>query len=287
MTPRVTVILATYNWSSVLRYSIASALRQTFRDFELLVVGDGCTDDSADVAAFDDPRVRWINLPKNTRYQSGPNNEGLRQAGGELIAYLGHDDLWLSHHLRLLVDAIDGTASSAPADVAHGMMVCVGPEGQFLRPLIPRPELYYTAPPSALMHRRSVTSESGGWRDYRELTIAPDAELFRRARTAGYRFAYVPRLTGIKFPAAWRPRVYVQRPCHEQAAWLRRMNDEPDFETRVLVEAINSDETPATLPYRRLFRLFVRETMTRIRQRLTSPRTGYPSVDQVRRFKGL
>ena len=77
MAPRVTAIIATYNWSSVLRYSVGSVLRQTFTDFELLVVGDGCTDDSAEVvAAMDDPRVRWINLPANTRHQSGPEQRG-------------------------------------------------------------------------------------------------------------------------------------------------------------------------------------------------------------------
>src|SRR3954454_8989205 len=111
--PRVTVIIATYNWSSVLPYSIGSVLRQTFTDFELLVVGDGCTDDSEQVvASIDDPRVRWINLPENTRHQSGPNNEGLRQARGELIAYLGHDDLWLPHHLAAHVAAIDASAAA-------------------------------------------------------------------------------------------------------------------------------------------------------------------------------
>ncbi|HYC91914.1 MAG TPA: glycosyltransferase [Thermoanaerobaculia bacterium] len=40
--PRVTVIMATYNWSTVLPYSIGSVLAQTFTDFELLVIGDGC-----------------------------------------------------------------------------------------------------------------------------------------------------------------------------------------------------------------------------------------------------
>src|SRR5438034_6974226 len=71
--PRVTVVMATYNWSTVLPYSIGSALRQTFTDFELLVVGDGCPDDSAEVvAAIDDPRVRWINLPANSGHQSAP-----------------------------------------------------------------------------------------------------------------------------------------------------------------------------------------------------------------------
>ena len=41
--PRVTVIVPTYNWSTVLPYSIGSVLRQSFTDFEVFVVGDGCT----------------------------------------------------------------------------------------------------------------------------------------------------------------------------------------------------------------------------------------------------
>jgi cellulose synthase/poly-beta-1,6-N-acetylglucosamine synthase-like glycosyltransferase len=46
VSPQVSVIIATYNWSSVLPYSIGSVLRQSVQDFEILVVGDGCTDDS-------------------------------------------------------------------------------------------------------------------------------------------------------------------------------------------------------------------------------------------------
>ena len=68
--PRVTVVMATYNWATVLPYSIASILDQTFTDFELLVIGDGCTGDSAEVVAgFDDPRVQWHNLPSNAGHQ--------------------------------------------------------------------------------------------------------------------------------------------------------------------------------------------------------------------------
>ena len=79
--PRVTVIIPTYNYARVLPYSIRSALWQTFSDFELLVIGDHCTDESESVVtAIGDRRVRWINLPKNIGHQSGPNNEGLRQA---------------------------------------------------------------------------------------------------------------------------------------------------------------------------------------------------------------
>ena len=47
--PTVSVIIATYNYSSVLRYAMATVLWQTFQDFELIVVGDACTDDSEEV----------------------------------------------------------------------------------------------------------------------------------------------------------------------------------------------------------------------------------------------
>jgi len=86
--PRVTVIIPTWNWSSVLPCSIGSVLRQTWTDFELLVIGDCCTDDSESVVtrlAQTDSRIRWINLPQNSGQQAGPNNEVLRIARGELI----------------------------------------------------------------------------------------------------------------------------------------------------------------------------------------------------------
>src|SRR4029078_7901504 len=112
-----TVIMATFNQSQVLPYSIGSVIDQTWTDWELLVIRDGGTDDSGRVvAAIGDPRVRWIDLQPGTGHQYGPNNEGLRQARGEIVAYLGHDDLWLPHHLSLAVHAID-----TGADFVHAI----------------------------------------------------------------------------------------------------------------------------------------------------------------------
>ena len=217
--PRVTVIMATWNWSEVLPFSIGSVLLQSFRDFELLVVGDGCTDDSEQVVrAIPDPRVRWINLPENNGQAFAPNNEGLRQARGELIAYLGHDDLWLPHHLQTQIGAID-----AGADMVHAMVRIVNPlkeEGCFFRPeYVPGDWL----PPTSVVHRRSLVERAGGWRDYRILTCDPEVDLWRRFHEAGAKIRFVPRLTAIKLPAANRRNVYRERPCHEQAAWLERI----------------------------------------------------------------
>ena len=83
--PIVSVVLATYNRSRVLAHAIESVRSSTLTDWELIVVGDHCTDDTAEVvASFDDPRITFINLPQNVGEQSGPNNEGVRRGARAL-----------------------------------------------------------------------------------------------------------------------------------------------------------------------------------------------------------
>jgi glycosyltransferase involved in cell wall biosynthesis len=292
MSPRVSVIIATYNWSSVLPYSIGSVLRQTIQDFEILVVGDGCTDDSEQVvAAIGDPRIRWINLPSNTRHQSGPNNEGLRHARGEFIAYLGHDDLWLPHHLEVHVAALD------PSNIAmtYSLLVSVTPDGAEPRPVRPNPKDGSWSPPSCTVHRRSVTETMGGWRDYREIVDPPEIDLWRRARAAGYEFKFVPRLTAIKFPASKRRDVYRTRPSHEQDAWSSRIASESDLEATLLAEIVAGRGIVSRLSDREFVRQLLPELFARAGQRLRRPSTLLASlwprkgavINSVRRFKGL
>jgi glycosyltransferase involved in cell wall biosynthesis len=287
--PRVTVIIATYNWSSVLPYSIGSVLRQTFTDFELLVVGDGCTDDSEQVVqAIGDPRIQWVNLPENTRHQSGPNNEALRRARGEWIAYLGHDDLWLPHHLEVTLAALDATQS----DVAHALTLNVAADGEYVWPTVPNPAAGMFGSPLGIVHRKRVTDEIGGWRHYRELKVTPDVELWQRMHAAGYKFTFVPRLTGVKFPASLRRNVYVTRPSEDQARWSARIAAEPDFELTQMANFIVGPAVPSGVPYRTLLRTLWRQTVARLRMRRAGvvPLPGLKrswSIDAVRRFKGL
>jgi glycosyltransferase involved in cell wall biosynthesis len=290
--PRATVIIATYNRSELLPYSIGSVLRQTYRDFELLVVGDGCTDDSAQVvAAVDDARVRWIGLPENSGHQSTPNNEGLRQARGEIIAYLGHDDLWLPDHLQSHLEALDATA----ADLACSICMIVAPDGATW-PSVPHERQGLFSPPTGMTHRRSVTETLGGWRDYRTLDerrdISPDVELWRRAQAAGRTFTSVRRLTAIKFPAAWRRDAYRNHAYDEQKNWLARIDGDPHLERTLLVNWIADDRVPTAIGYRDLLRFVLQQTASRIRRRLAvpslarrKPRPGH--LDRLRRFKGL
>lgn len=290
--PRVSVIIATYNRSAVLRHAIASVLAQTSTNFELLVVGDGCTDNSAEVvASFTDPRVRWFNLPANSGHQSAPNNEGLRQARGELIAYLGHDDLWFPHHLQTLVAGID-----AGNDLCASLNELVGPDEAFFDVAPPdcvyRPGMSLT--PSSLMHRRSVSERIGGWRDFRSIAIDPEADLCQRAVEAGFKLVLLPRLTAIKFPAAWRRDVYRRSGNDEQAAWSKRLLTEPDMEQREMARLVYAGKQGRMLrmqPFHRLLGDLLREALRRIAFRLRSGRISLAGkgtkVNAARRFKGL
>jgi glycosyltransferase involved in cell wall biosynthesis len=253
MDPRVTVIIATYNRANVLRFAIESVLAQTFTDFELLVIGDGCTDDSeTTVASFPDPRVRWINIPRAGN-QWGPNNEGLRQARGELIAYLGHDDLWLPSHLEILIRALD-----AGADLAHSIVGSVYRDGSLEAMITGAPGEWI--PPSCVMHRRDPVRAIGGWRDHRTIKVASEQDLWTRMHAAGLRFVSVPRLTIIKLPGTERPKVYIERPFHEQAAWTERIRKEPQLEATLLGEIVvklHASARPARL-LRRAWRLLLK-----------------------------
>jgi glycosyltransferase involved in cell wall biosynthesis len=285
--PRISIIMATYNWSSVLPYSIGSVLLQTLTDFELLVVGDGCTDDTADVVrGIGDPRVRWIAMGANSGHQSAPNNEGLRQARGEIIFYLGHDDLWFTDHLASLVTAID-----RGADIAWSVTRLVSPDrADDPIYLLPQYSAGAWIPPSSAAHRRSVTDRIGGWKDYRDLTEDPESDLWRRAHAAGFCFASVPRITLVKLPASRRRNVYRDRPHHEQAAWLKRIVEEPDLASTELLGVV-AGHLPNRMFYRDLVGQLWRATWQRLRRRFDPREPGgmTPSIaiKARRKFKGL
>jgi GT2 family glycosyltransferase len=220
--PLVSVVIPTYNWSSVLRHAIGSALDQTYPAIEVIVVGDGCTDDSAEVVAgFDDPRVRWIGLEVNSGSQSAPNNAGIAAARGAYVAYHGHDDVWHPEHLSLVVGALERQR----ADFGHSRAEMIGPPESHLRVLTG--SLAEGLPASVLVHRRDALGAVGGWKDYRTTVSPPDTDLCDRIVASGRPIAEVPALTVFKFNSAWRPNCYVEKPSHEQAACRARMREHP------------------------------------------------------------
>lgn len=107
MTLKVSLVLPVHNRADVLPRAIGSVLEQELREFELIVVDDGSSDASAEVAgSFGDQRVRLIRLGSN-RGGNVARNEGIRAAQAQLIAFLDSDDRYLPNKLAWVTAEFD------------------------------------------------------------------------------------------------------------------------------------------------------------------------------------
>jgi teichuronic acid biosynthesis glycosyltransferase TuaG len=95
------IVMPVFNGAASVANSIKSIQAQTRGDWEVLVVDDCSTDNTATIVkslAQEDPRIRYFRLPSNSRVAAA-RNEGLRQATGRYIAFLDADDTWLPNML--------------------------------------------------------------------------------------------------------------------------------------------------------------------------------------------
>ena len=112
----VTVRIATYNRGRKILRSLESVLGQTYRNLEILVVGDSCDEATAEaVLSVDDPRIRFVNLPTRGMYPpqslarwmvagTHPMNAGLVLASGAWLAPCDDDDVMTPHHVEHLLE---------------------------------------------------------------------------------------------------------------------------------------------------------------------------------------
>ena len=104
--PLVSVILPTYNRAAILGDAVRSVLEQSYSEWELIVSDDGSTDGTAErVGTFADPRIRYRR--DENAGAAAARNRALRQARGELIAYVDSDNVWHPDHLAALVGALE------------------------------------------------------------------------------------------------------------------------------------------------------------------------------------
>ncbi len=116
-TPLVTVCVPTYNRGPLLiERAVASVLSQTYANIELMIVGDHCTDNTAELLAeIRDPRLHFYNLPSRSRkyrqtlenhwFVGGatPANKAMKLARGQWIARVDDDDTWSPDHIEKLL----------------------------------------------------------------------------------------------------------------------------------------------------------------------------------------
>jgi len=210
LSPRVTILLPTHNRADVLACAIRSVLWQTEQDFELLIVGDGCTDGTRDVVAgFRDPRILWFELPKAPFSGYANRNVALRLARGRYITYAQHDDIMLPDHVAQLIAGVE----AAGTDWAYSRPLWCLPDGLMLPFLIDLTdddqlrhflEVENHIPSCCVLHRRDALERVGYWPE--DVAQTADLICWRRIilTSAARRAAHVPVPTALHFRAIWK-----------------------------------------------------------------------------------
>jgi glycosyltransferase involved in cell wall biosynthesis len=177
--PLVSVIIPVRNGASFLPQAVASIQAQNYPALEIIVVDDGSTDDVSQAL----PR-----LPATIRYfrqeSSGPSaarNRGIRESGGEFIAFLDVDDLWPADNLRIMVEAM---AANPQLDVVQGY-------AQIMRQMPDTGEYEFIGCPLEVfldylgggLYRRSAFDRVGLLDE--NLNYCEDLDWFYRARAGG------------------------------------------------------------------------------------------------------
>ncbi len=98
--PQVTVLIPTYNCVKYLKESIDNIFKQSYNDYELLIIDDGSTDGTErTVKSISDERIRYIKYPKNLGIVK-TLNKGIGLARGKYIARMDADDVMLGNRLQ-------------------------------------------------------------------------------------------------------------------------------------------------------------------------------------------
>jgi glycosyltransferase involved in cell wall biosynthesis len=243
MTPQVSVITATYNRPQVLAHAIGSVRSSTLEEWELLVIGDGCSDDTpAAVASFKDDRIHFVNLPENCGEQSGPNNEGVRRARGRYIAFLNHDDLYFPDHLAASVAFCEDTGADlvwspvlvalppkTDEDIAAGRRFRLSgvPVGEAYDPRV-----FVFA--SAWLLTRDLAERVGPWRPARETFVTSSQDWLFRAWRLGSRLRFRSRVTVLAVPGGARRGSYSIATSAEHDEVVAEMRANPGFREAAL-----------------------------------------------------
>src|SRR3970040_1834251 len=117
--PHVTALIDTFNHERFIAQAIESVLAQDFpsSEMEIVVVDDGSTDSTGTIVQNYAPRARY--LRKANGGQASEFNAGVREASGEIVAFLDGDDWWVKEKLRVVVETFEKNPNVGA--VGHGL----------------------------------------------------------------------------------------------------------------------------------------------------------------------
>lgn len=177
--PSVSVVLCTYNRRTLLPRAIQSVFDQSYTDWELIIVDDGSTDDSASIIrpyTLRDSRVHYYRQ-ENCGLASA-RNTGLALSRGIYVTFLDSDDEYLPDHLEQCMKFLSGRTN---VDGIYGRMKLAGPRSRHYVPDVTRPgkkiHLSRCHAAGTLVAKRRCLEALGG---FRQIPFSEDFDLIRR-----------------------------------------------------------------------------------------------------------
>ena len=196
---KVSVIIPTYNYAHFIDEAIESVLAQTFPIFEIIVVDDGSSDNTEEIIKKFGDKVRYIKQ-KNGGVGLA-RNTGVKNSGGEFIAFLDADDIWLpqkiEHQIKLFqTDAEIGLITTAMREFYVRektlQIYAEGKNGWCAESLLLL-EPVAVGPGSTTLVKREVFEQIGGFDETKELHPSEDWEFcYRVARE--FKLAFLPEV---------------------------------------------------------------------------------------------
>jgi glycosyltransferase involved in cell wall biosynthesis len=172
LSPKITVLMPAYNTGKYIHEAISSVLKQTFTDFELLIINDGSTDDTLAVTnSFTDARIRVIN--QDNKGVANALNNGLSNARAPYIARFDADDVCYPNRLQVQYDFItehpDYSIIGSACDYAdvNGEYVFTYQPAAYSNTEIQ--QLDYKICPfihSGVFYKKDVVLKAGGYNEY-------------------------------------------------------------------------------------------------------------------------
>jgi glycosyltransferase involved in cell wall biosynthesis len=123
--PMVSVIIPTYNRGFCIEQTLETVFKQTYTDFEIIVVDDGSTDNTASIIKNYDGQIKYIYQQNSGA--SAARNTGIHNANGDWIAFLDSDDEWFTDKLKVQMDDL----VTYPNAIAHMVDAIIGDQQQF------------------------------------------------------------------------------------------------------------------------------------------------------------
>ncbi len=197
-TPRVSVIIPTYNSAQYLAVAIESVLNQTYTNYEIIVIDDGSTDNTVEILEKYQDKIHYIY--QENQGVSAARNQGISLSKGELIAFLDADDIFMAHKLEKQVEVFD---RQPDLGIVNSGFRLIRENGEFITDIkrwetIPELTietwiLHQPVLPSAMMFRKQWLEKVEGF-DTRWFS-SEDVDLVFRMIAQGCRGVWLPQVT--------------------------------------------------------------------------------------------